>query len=117
LLFSLLAWGFGAILLGLALEPTRPRPVLGSYGMFVLSKLSYTLYLVHMCFIGVTLSAVRALPGYEACPRGIQFLIYFPVFVAISTLAALALHFVVEKPFLILKDQGAAFGRKQAMRA
>jgi len=116
LLFSLLAWGFGAILLGLALEPARERPVLGSQPMFVLSKLSYTLYLVHMCFIGVALQALRVVPGYDDCPRGVQFLIYFPVFAGISTLAALMLHFAVEKPFLILKDRGATLAKKQAVR-
>ncbi|MDZ4779279.1 MAG: acyltransferase [Planctomycetia bacterium] len=113
LLFSLLAWGFGAVLLGLVLEPKRERPLLGSRAMLVLSKLSYSLYLVHMCFIGVTLSAVRTLPGFDNLPRGLQFLIYFPVFAVVSMLAAMALHFAVEKPFLVIKDSyGAALPRR-----
>ncbi len=101
------------MLLGLVLEPKRERPLLGSRAMLVLSKLSYSLYLVHMCFIGVTLSAVRTLPGFDNLPRGLQFLIYFPVFAVVSMLAAMALHFAVEKPFLVIKDSyGAALPRR-----
>jgi hypothetical protein len=69
-----------------------------------------------MCFIGVALQTLRVVPGYDDCPRGVQFLIYFPVFAGISTLAALMLHFAVEKPFLILKDRGATLAKRQAVR-
>lgn len=103
-LFSVLAWGFGAVLLGLVLDPSLGGPVLNSRLMLVLSKLSYSLYLVHMCFIGAALALVRAVPGFDGFPRALQFFFYFPVFVAISAVAALTLHFAVEKPFLIVKD-------------
>jgi peptidoglycan/LPS O-acetylase OafA/YrhL len=103
-LFSALAWGFGAVLLGLVLEPSLGGPFLKSRFMLVLSKLSYSLYLVHMCFIGAALTLIRAVPGFNGLPRALQFVLYFPLFAAISTLAALALHFAVEKPFLIIKD-------------
>lgn len=116
-LFSLLAWGFGAVLLALVLEPSLGAGPLSSRAALIVSKLSYTLYLVHMCFIGASLSLVRAIPGYDALPRGVQFLIYFPVFAAISTLAALALHFAVEKPFLILKDNYHAPARRKPVPA
>ncbi len=103
-LFSVLAWGFGAVLLALVLDPNLGGPILGSRFMLVLSKLSYSLYLVHMCFIGVALTLIRAVPGFDGFPRALQFLLYFPLFAAISTLAAMTLHFAVEKPFLIVKD-------------
>ena len=43
--------------------------------------------------------------GVGDLPLGAQFLIYFPLFCATSTLAALLLHYAVEKPFLLLKDR------------
>jgi peptidoglycan/LPS O-acetylase OafA/YrhL len=103
-LFSLLAWAFGAVLLAFVLEPSLGAGPLSSRAAMLVSKLSYTLYLTHMCFITASLSLAQAIPYFETLPRGIQFLIYFPLFAAISTAAALLLHFTVEKPFLLLKD-------------
>jgi len=104
ILFSLLAWAFAAVLLAFVLQPSLGAGLMSSRAAMIFSRLSYTLYLVHMCFIGAALSLVRNLPHFDSLPRGLQFLIYFPVFITLSTLAALALHFTVEKPFLLLKD-------------
>lgn len=103
-LFSVLAWSFGAVLLGLVLEPRLGTGFLSSRFCLIVSRLSYTLYLTHMCFIGAALSLAQWLPAFGNLSRGGQFLAYFPIFVALSALAALALHFAVEKPFLLLKD-------------
>lgn len=117
MLFSLLAWAFGAVLLAFVLQPSLGAGWLSSRTAMIVSKLSYTLYLVHMCFIGAALSLVRMLPGFDGWPRGVQFLVYFPVFAAVSTLAAMALHFAVEKPFLILKDSYHALPRTKRAAA
>jgi hypothetical protein len=36
---------------------------------------------------------------------GAFFILYIPCFIVVSTLAALVLHYVVEKPFLVVKDR------------
>lgn len=116
-LFSLLAWAFAAVLLAFVLQPSLGAGLMSSRAAMIVSRLSYTLYLVHMCFIGAALSLVRHLPHFDTLPRGLQFLIYFPVFTALSTIAALALHFTVEKPFLLLKDNYHPFKKTRPAAA
>lgn len=104
LLFPALAVGFGAILLSLALKPGRYSRVFCSPVLFFFSKISYSLYLVHMVFIDSVYHLATYIPGFESLPRGGQFLIYMPIYTGVSIAAALALHYLVEKPFLLLKD-------------
>ena len=48
--------------------------------------------------------------GLDRYAPGVQAMIFLPVFVLASVLAALLLHYLVEKPFLLLKDRPRAAG-------
>lgn len=104
LMFPALGVGFGAILLSLVLKPGSYAEPFKSPVLFFFSKISYSLYLVHMVFINSVYVLLTHLPGFESLASGTQFLIYMPVYTSISIAAALTLHYLVEKPFLLLKD-------------
>ena len=104
-LFPLLAVGFGAMLLALVANPNLYGKVFQSNTLFFFSKISYSLYLVHMLFVASTMDLLNSTVVLGSMPVAQQFLIYFPVYCVCSILAALALHYIVEKPFLILKDR------------
>ncbi len=96
--------GFAAILLAVVFQP-QIAGVLRVHVFAFLSKLSYSLYLVHLALIPFVLAILNATLPLDDYPSSIQFLLFFPVYIAISIVGALALHFVVEKPFLLLKDR------------
>lgn len=104
-LFPLLAVGFGAVLLSLVANPDLYGRVFQSNTLFFFSKISYSLYLVHMLFVAGTMDLLNSTIALRSMPVAQQFLIFFPVYCVFSILAALALHYTVEKPFLILKDR------------
>ena len=85
-------------------ETICPRLFQSTLLMF-LSKISYSLYLVHMVFVRSTSDMLNGFTWYGGLAPAGRFGIYFPVFCALSILAALLLHYTVEKPFLILKDR------------
>ncbi len=94
-LLALLAGGMtlGAVQLARTPMPLTP-PIRG------LSRLSYSLYLVHFPLIPLILhlTASRGAPVFWAC------------YLAASFAAAFSLYLVIERPFLLLKDR---IGRKQ----
>lgn len=98
-----LSLGMGALLLGLVCGG-GPRALFRQSVLFFFSKISYSLYLVHLMLIPGVLLLVRGMPGFESLGTGTQFLIFLPVFVVISIAASLVLHYAVEKPFLIIRD-------------
>lgn len=100
----LIALGMGGVLLAL-LDRDAPPGWLGARPLFVVAVLSYTLYLVHMPLIPLATVVSVAVTG-EADP-----LVFAAGTLAFSALAALAVHFAVEKPFLILKERHALRGR------
>ncbi|MDY7094156.1 MAG: acyltransferase [Acidobacteriota bacterium] len=105
LLGSALALAFAALMLGLLAGRTALNGWLSGQGLFVISKLSYSLYLVHMVFMDSLLAWLSSWPGYGGLSLELQFALYFPLFCAVSALAALLLHYLVERPFLALKDR------------
>jgi len=114
LMFPALALGFAAILLSLVLKPGRYAQAFRSPTLFFFSKISYSLYLVHMVFIDSVFQLASHIPGFKTLPPGEQFLIYMPLYTIISITAALALHYLVEKPFLLLKDFDRSSARRRA---
>lgn len=105
LLFSVLALGFGALLLGLVLHRGRRGAFFRGRSLFFFSRISYSLYLVHMVFLVSTYHLVDGSIGLHRHPVWLGMLVYLPVYGAISIGAALVLHYAVEKPFLLLKDR------------
>ncbi len=102
---TLLALGFGATMLGLLLTSTRLKSWLESRRWLFFSRISYSLYLVHLTLTEVTYQSLDRLLGLSGLSAAAQLGIYLPVFCGVSTAAALALHYLVEKPFLRLKER------------
>lgn len=93
------ALGFGGMTFGL-LFGGGPAPVFRSFFLFFFARISYTLYLIHFPLIPGSIALAGAI-----APEGSEFTFFFWIFVAWSLIAALALHYLVEKPFLLLKDR------------
>ena len=70
------------------------------------SRLSYSLYLVHFALIPLTLVLANA--------TSVQ--LFWPLYLLFSFSSALLLHFLVEKPFLILKDRKRLKSANGALR-
>lgn len=62
------------------------------------ARLSYTLYLVHFPLIPLALHIAGRTPTSSAGA-------FWAAYICLSTAMAMALHFAVEKPFLMLKDR------------
>ena len=92
---TIIGLAFAAILLGVLLGAGEGCH-LKSDSLLFLSRISYPLYLIHLPLIPLA----SVLSG-----SGSSFLAFFAVFAVLSLAAALFIHFVVEKPFLILKDR------------
>ena len=95
-----IALSFTLMLLGAALGG-GPQRTLGARWMLVVARISYPLYLIHMTVIPLAWVLVSASPSAGARDLA-QFL---PVYLALAFAAALAIHYAVEKPFLLLKDR------------
>jgi peptidoglycan/LPS O-acetylase OafA/YrhL len=100
----LIALGAGGVLCGIVLGE-RPVPVLRGLTLLVLARLSYSLYLVHLPLIPGLLWLVDGPLGLAGAATGIRLAAFVPLFATASLLAAAVLHYVVEKPFLLLKDR------------
>ena len=106
---TLLAISFGAITLG-AIYGGGPQKFLSSTFFLVIARLSYTLYLVHMALIPLSFALARLIFGDELMtPSG--FFLFFPIFILVSTVFSMMLHFGIEKPFLSLKDHPRKFSK------
>jgi peptidoglycan/LPS O-acetylase OafA/YrhL len=100
----LIAIGAGGVLYGVVLSG-RPTPILRGVTLLVLARLSYCLYLVHIPLIPGLIWLVDAQLGLADAPRALRFAAFLPLFASASLLAAACLHYLVEKPFLLLKDR------------
>jgi peptidoglycan/LPS O-acetylase OafA/YrhL len=90
---------FGALTFGL-LFGGGPSGGFDSALLLFFARISYCLYLVHLPLI--PLARKLAGQGDGADP---DFALFFAIFSALSILAALLLHYAIEKPFLVLKDR------------
>ena len=105
IVLAIVAVAFGGLLLSSILGQSRLSKALRSVWLRAMSTISYSVYLVHLMFVPLALNLVsRFLPDFEV-NAGMHFLVFTPIFFALSVAAGLALHFAVEKPFLILKDK------------
>jgi peptidoglycan/LPS O-acetylase OafA/YrhL len=97
---SLIAFACGAMVLGAA-AGGGPARLLGAAWLRVTARLSYSLYLLHLVLIPL---ALRLLDGaFPGLAGGQRFGAFLLVYAALSLTAALALHYLVEKPGLVLK--------------
>ena len=94
---TVIAFAFAAMTYGLIFGG-GPGALFRSTLLFITAQISYSLYLIHMPLVPLSLVlADRLAPG--------NFGIFLAVFAAISVAAAMLLHFAVEKPFLAIKDR------------
>lgn len=100
----LIALASGGILCGLVFSG-RSVPILRSLSLLVLARLSYSLYLVHLPLIPGLIWLVDSPLGLAQAPQPLRFLAFLPLFATASLTAAACLHYLVEKPFLLLKDR------------
>jgi len=99
-----LSLGSGAMVLSLALGHGPVRWFSGT-GLFYVSKFSYSLYLVHLLVIPGMLAWIATLPGIAVASSFARFTIFVVPYLAASTLAAAAVFYLVEQPFLRLKER------------
>ncbi len=85
-----------ALLVGAAIFNGAPR-VLGSAVPRWLGRISYSLYLIHIPLIGLSIELTRPLGG--------KFFVFLPIYVAISLAMAQLMHMLIERPFLDLKKR------------
>lgn len=104
---TVLAVGMGGLVLGAALGG-GPGGLLRHRGLLVLARISFGLYLIHLTLFPAVRRSLDAAIGLDTLAPAVQALIFLPVYAGVSVLAALVLHYVVEKPFLLLKDRKGA---------
>ncbi len=106
-----LAWSAGAMVGGLVLGGGSSR-LLTSRPMFVISRLSYAWYLLHLLFVPLALRVTDAVvgtgPAGVGAPLPARLSVFVPVYVLTSLLAAVVLHYVIERPFVELRDRRPA---------
>lgn len=95
-----LSLGFGMILLACALLNPK-KGILTSRFSLIGARLSYSLYLVHMALIPMAM-VPALMSGTEGA---VFFMIFFVAYLALSIAVSWAIHFAVEKPFLMLKSR------------
>lgn len=100
----LIALGAGGVLYGLVTSG-RAVPMLRGLALLILARLAYSLYLVHLPLIPGLVWLLDGPLGLADAPQAVRFTAFLPVFVTTSLLAAACLHYLVEKPFLLLKDR------------
>ena len=104
-LYYLLAIGFASITLAVIMQPHLAGRALMNWPMYVFSKISYSWYLVHLTCVPGTNVLLEYTLGFSQWSNLARFCVFLPTYVVISLAGTLALHFCVEKPFLLLKDR------------
>lgn len=102
---SLLALAFAAIVFSILFRPSSRSRWLQSHSAMYLSKLSYSLYLIHQPLIPLTVLVLGMLLPFHSLDPAIKLLVFIVPYFAMSIAGALLMHLLVEKPFLRLKDR------------
>ena len=103
--FPLTALGMGLIVFGAVLRPPGSNGLLESPWLARAGRIAYPWYLTHVLVLHWAWGELmlRA-PAIESLSRAAQLAVFLPIYLAGSILAALVLHFLIEKPCLLLKD-------------
>lgn len=100
----LLAVGMGTMVLALVLGG-GPVSRLQGQKMFYISKLAYSLYLVHMLVIPGVIHWLDSVVKLSDLPPAGQFALFVGPYLLVAGLASVTLFYLVEKPFLRLKSR------------
>jgi peptidoglycan/LPS O-acetylase OafA/YrhL len=96
---TVIALAFAGITFGLIFGG-GPAAIFRSTLLFFFARISYSLYLIHIPLVPVSLRLANEIASGENV-----FSVFIVIFGSLSLLAALALHFAVEKPFLLMKER------------
>jgi peptidoglycan/LPS O-acetylase OafA/YrhL len=108
-LYPLTAAAMAAILLATLLRSTPGSRLLERRVLAGAGRIAYSWYLTHVLVMHWLWGGLTAsVPELLALPATIQAFVFLPLYFAVSLFAALALHYTVEKPCLILKDRVAS---------
>ena len=102
---TLVPLGFACLMVAVISSKSALNQWLCGRGLRFLAVTSYSIYLVHMTVIPLALRAAALVPAYQDAPPLTQFLVFLPGYLLLSVAGGVALHLLVEKPFLILKDR------------
>jgi peptidoglycan/LPS O-acetylase OafA/YrhL len=108
MLFPLTALGMAMILFAAALLPIGSARMLENRWLARAGRIAYPWYLTHVLVLHWLGGELPGLVGNAAMTPAARFGIFLPIFVVASVAVALALHFAIEKPCLILKDRVGA---------
>jgi len=99
---NIVAISFGGLLLSVCLDKTPIDRFLRVRWLRIIAVLSYSIYLIHLMLAPLAGALSSALLPAGSHAPSVEFLAYLPVFVGLSVAVATVLHFIVEKPFLLL---------------
>lgn len=94
-----IAISFSAITFGL-LFGGGPAAIFRTALLRFFARISYSLYLVHLPLVPLSLLLANRVSDAES-----GFGVFLTIFVLLSIVAALLIHFAIEKPFLLIKDR------------
>lgn len=104
-LFPLTALGMFAVLFGASLLPKGSLRLLESRWLARAGRIAYPWYLTHVLVLHWSWAEMRAhMVQLDGLNPAKQFVLFFPTYFVASIVAALVLHFFIEKPCLLLKD-------------
>ncbi len=96
---TVVALAFAGITFGLIFGG-GPAAIFRSTLLFFFARISYSLYLIHIPLVPVSLRLANEIASGDSV-----FSVFVVIFGSLSLIAALALHFAVEKPFLLMKER------------
>jgi len=96
---TLIAVACGCITFGVLFGDCA-RPFFRSLTLFFFARISYSLYLIHLPLIPLSIELSNIVASQQD-----GFFVFCGIFLSVSIIAALLLHYVVEKPFLLIKDR------------
>ena len=103
--FPLTALGMGFIVFGAVLRPPGTSGFLESRWLARAGRIAYPWYLTHVLVLHWAWGELlRRAPAVESLTPASQLAVFLPLYLIGSIVAALVLHFLVEKPCLLLKD-------------
>jgi peptidoglycan/LPS O-acetylase OafA/YrhL len=102
---NIVSIAFGGILLSVSCGHTLINGLLRNRWLRKLSVLSYSVYLLHLMLVPLSLALLELVVDNESLSPLVLLSAFAPLFFVLSLTAGAALHFTVEKPFLLLKDR------------
>jgi peptidoglycan/LPS O-acetylase OafA/YrhL len=105
IVLNVVSIAFGGVLLSVSCGDTLINGLLRSRWLRKLSVLSYSVYLLHLMLVPLSLALLGMMVDSDSLSPLALLTAFAPLFFALSLVAGAVLHFTVEKPFLLLKDR------------